>query len=320
MKRESLRLAAALALSAAPIAAACAAPCRLTLAASLPLTESEHGGEFLVMATVDGSPVKLVLDTGSEGILLSEAAARKAGREMATGSHIGGYNETGISFSNGVGGSSVAGVIQIDDLGLGRMHGSFRAHTTTQLFTDGHADGLLGMSVLGNFDIDLDLPARQLRLFSTKGDCHNPTIALDQPMYAAPMQSGYHSLVRLMVPVLLNGRPFNALLDTGAPGVLLFANTGAALGLAADAATRQIKISGVGGKQTATAAHLQTLAVGPISLHNVPVEIDTENNQEADLLLGRDFMRRVHLWISNSSHTLAMQYPPAPSPDLGGGN
>ena len=81
MKRESLRLAAALALSAAPIAAACAAPCRLTLAASLPLTESEHGGEFLVMATVDGSPVKLVLDTGSRG----HPAERSGGPQSRAG-------------------------------------------------------------------------------------------------------------------------------------------------------------------------------------------------------------------------------------------
>jgi hypothetical protein len=32
-----------------------------------------------------------------------------------------------------------------------------------------------------------------------------------------------------------------------------------------------------------------------------------------DVLLGEDFISRVHLWISYSSHTLIMQYPPKPS-------
>jgi clan AA aspartic protease (TIGR02281 family) len=111
------------------------------------------------------------------------------------------------------------------------------------------------------------------------------------------------------------------LLDTGAPGVLLFAKTAARLGLsAAGGPATSIKIAGVGGAQAATLARLQTLAVGPITLTNVPVAIDTENLSEADLLLGLSFARRVHLWVSNSSHTLVMQYPPLPSPAIGAGN
>ena len=303
-----------------PSAAARAGECKLALAASLPLTEGEQGSKLLVDVTVDGSPVRLVLDTGSEGILLNEVVARRVSRTAPTGSLIGGLDETQAGFSSGVGGSRSVSVMQIGNLGLGRLHGSFRAQATNQSFAEYPADGLLGMSVMGDFDVDLNLPGHQVRLYSASGACGNPAVALDEPIYAVPMQTGYHSQLRPLIPVLLNGQRFTALLDTGAPGVLLFASTASRLGLAAGGSTTRIKIAGVGGEQAATLSQLQTLAVGPITLRNVRVAIDSEDNQEADLLLGLDFMQRVHVWISNSSHTLVMQYPPAPSPQIAGGN
>ena len=32
-----------------------------------------------------------------------------------------------------------------------------------------------------------------------------------------------------------------------------------------------------------------------------------------EVILGADFVQKVHLWISHSSHKLIMQYPPQPS-------
>jgi hypothetical protein len=56
--------------------------------------------------------------------------------------------------------------------------------------------------------------------------------------------------------------------------------------------------------------------VGPLTLGNVAVAVDSEDSDEADLILGLSFLRKIHVWVSNSSRTLVMQYPPAPSPPL----
>jgi hypothetical protein len=47
----------------------------------------------------------------------------------------------------------------------------------------------------------------------------------------------------------------------------------------------------------------------------MPVEIvDQRSDEDADMLLGLDFLSRVHVWLSFSSRTLVMQYLPEPSP------
>ena len=321
MKRTILRVASwacGLTLGVSPLAAH-AAGCRLALAATVPLLNGDQDKKLLIAATLDGTPVRLVLDTGSESILLNETVARRAGREVALGTHLGGLDEIGPGFAVGVGGVHSAIRMQIGNLGLGRLHGSFGAMATGQSFASEGADGLLGMSVLGSFDVDLDLPGGQVRLYSASGACGKPAVALDEPIYAAPLRDSYHSEVRPLLQVVINGQNFTALLDTGSPDILLFASAAARLGLSGEAGApaTPFKISGVGGVSSATRRRLDTLSVGPITLRNINVSVDSEHNSEADLLLGLSFMRKVHVWISNSSHTLVMQFPPMPSPPVG---
>ncbi len=60
-----------------------------------------------------------------------------------------------------------------------------------------------------------------------------------------------------------------------------------------------------------------SLTVGDLTLWHTHMDIvDGHCEDRVDLLLGADFQRRLHLWISNSAHTVIMQYPPQRSPDL----
>jgi hypothetical protein len=57
------------------------------------------------------------------------------------------------------------------------------------------------------------------------------------------------------------------------------------------------------------------LDVGDLTFNHFPVEIiDAFTPQKFDMVLGTDFMTKVHVWISYSSRTLILQYPPLPSP------
>jgi clan AA aspartic protease (TIGR02281 family) len=296
-----------------------AAPCRLGFVASVPLIEPPGSGKLLVEATVDGSPVRMILDTGSEGVMLTEAVVKRASKSVAIGTLLGGSDEVGSGFSRGIGGSREVSRLPSFQLGLGRMRGDFRADVTTGEFSAGavQADGLLGMSLMGGFDEDFDLAGGKLNLYSATGRCSQPAVALDEPLYAVPLQGGYHGELRILVPVAVNGQTFTALLDTGSPGILLFARTAARLGLGASGPpAAAFKVSGIGGSRSATVQRVQTLKVGPLTLGNVAVAVDSEDSDEADLILGLSFLRKIHVWVSNSSRTLVMQYPPAPSPPL----
>ena len=168
----------------------------------------------------------------------------------------GGLAEIGRGgFALGVGGARSVIRLEVSNLALGRLHGAFSAMATSESFAREGADGLLGMSVLGAFDVDLDVPGQQLRLYSATGNCGKPAVALDEPIYAAHLQEGFHTQVRPLLPVVINGQRFTALLDTGSPRTFLFAGTAARLGLGAAAGpATALKIEGVGGRSTAHAA------------------------------------------------------------------
>ena len=74
-----------------------------------------------------------------------------------------------------------------------------------------------------------------------------------------------------------------------------------------------------------------TVTIGDLTFHNMKIDVldqaDTGVDRHRtgslfavdtfsgghDMTLGADFMSKVHLWISHSSHQLVMQYPPKPS-------
>jgi clan AA aspartic protease (TIGR02281 family) len=300
--------------------AAGAGACKLALASIVPMELANNGNRLLVKVKANHVPLTLLLDTGAEILTLNESAGRKVNQTTAIGSLIAGTGDSGEGFLNGVGGARIASTIEIDNLVLGRVHGTFSAAVSNGEFLPAgdRADGVIGMSTLGNFDLDIDVADQQLRLFFATGACTHPAVALDEPIYAVPMDQSYRSEVRVVIPVTINGQPFKALLDTGASGTLLFARTAARLGLTVGGAdVKTTSISGIGGSATLNIQRLNTLAIGPLTLRNIDVGVDTaESNSEADLLLGLSFMKLVHVWISNSSHTLVMQYPPKPSPVL----
>jgi hypothetical protein len=60
---------------------------------------------------------------------------------------------------------------------------------------------------------------------------------------------------------------------------------------------------------------MQAITIGDVTLNHLPVAImDTRSDDDTDMLLGLDFLSRVHVWLSFSSHTVVMQYPARPSP------
>jgi predicted aspartyl protease len=283
--------------------------CRMGRATDLPLRMIHH---HLVSAVeINGAPADLMLDTGAFGtVLTSEAVARL---------HLPTPDWTSAE-ARGIGGSRSLSVLQTAQFKLGSLHGRnlhFAVFDSPKVLAMSQVDGLLGMDLMSQFDIDLDLPERKVNLYSPQSGCRHPAAALDQPLYLLPMaqEAGERSVV---VEVGVAGKRLRALLDSGANSNVIYRSAARRLGLddAALAGDRQGSMGGIGPRAVQYRRHIiEPVTIGDLTVRNMPVDVSQEIHPgDFDMILGLDFFLRVHVWMSFSSHTVIMQFPPKASP------
>jgi hypothetical protein len=174
------------------------------------------------------------------------------------------------------------------------------------------------MDFLAQYDIDLDLPDKKVRLFKPIRGCHSAGAGLDEPLYTQPMYwQGGGYVERAIVPVGIAGRPMLAMIDSGSTSTTIYRNAINAAGItAADLAKDPHSYTvGIGPQKVATIQHrMAKLTIGDITIQDLPVSLINATNNSIDMLLDRDFLSRVHVWLSFSSRTVVMQLPPRPSP------
>jgi clan AA aspartic protease (TIGR02281 family) len=283
-----------------------AGPCAVSLAAIVPMHDSAD--RFVVSGQINGADMKLILDTGSAATLVSVAA-------MTESERLNGYGSIHLT---GVGGELATGVQQVHQLTLGRLYG--RIDAVGMRFNGKPAvDGLLGEDIVGNYDVDLDAAGGTLRLYKTQGACQSAMTNLAPPLYAVDYVSPGGPGRSPSVPVTINGLRFTALIDTGAQGTAVSDAAARRLGLDLSH-DRSTRVGGFGPAVTKAHIHvLDRVTIGDLSLNHVQAEVlSPDAFVPTDIVLGIDFARRMHLWLSNSSGKLVMQFPPQPSPPAGG--
>lgn len=283
--------------------------CRLILATTLPARLVLHGSKIAVPAMLDDRPILLLVDTGSERTVLDRSAVDAADRSQPGGT------------VSGIGGSQIADQATLR-LRIGDLHGVVpgEAIDFDPKSVARGISGLIGMDILGAYDVDLDLPAGQMRVYATRGQCRQPTVVMRAPLFAVDELPARREDLRPHVPVEIDGKVLEGMLDTGAPGVLLSGRAARTLGLSEGsmANDRVITVTGAGRRRVRGHVHLlASLTLGDLTLRAVPALVLQESfDPEVDVLLGMDIARRIHFWLSNSSHRLVMEYPPMPSPGL----
>lgn len=301
--------------------------CRLMKVGELPLIEREK--HLFIGATVQHHPLSLMFDTGADQTFLNEdkiAILALSGRQGKVGKAevIGGtipLTSYRLRFGlNGIPGDWLRVVF------ASKLGGSF--------------DGVISPGFFLGHDIDLDLPDKRLILYFPQHDCSSPSAVLHGNLYPVPL---VHSALDLLpaskvshqglvvwemlsnaspsVIVSVNGHELVAGVDSGAPYNVMFLGGVSKLGLtpadvARDARTRVYGLSA--GSVPAIRHVIETADIGDLRISNLPVLISGQNDIGIDdMLLGTDFIKRVHVWISYSSDSLILQYPPASSPGIG---
>ncbi len=319
MRRTLFGLAGSLLISAAAHAA-----CALGAVAVLPT--HMVGGHFVFPVDVNGHPANLALDTGAFSTTFWLSSAEQLGISMR-----GTDTET-----SGVGGvrqiyRGTAKRFRIGSLDADNME---VAAAVSEVGARGWgADGVLGMNMMAAYDVDLDTPGQHVIIFEADGDCRKPNVALSPPLYSVALENVQNNR-QAVVELTIEGQRFRALLDTGAPGTVMYRHAANRLGmdLSGLRAPGHHVVRGIGPFGVAAMTHVfEHVSIGSLTVNNMQVEIvdqverkrvhtgslltdpTDEEGGGQDMLLGADFLQKVHVWLSHSSHRLIMQYPPRES-------
>ena len=169
------------------------------------------------------------------------------------------------------------------------------------------------MNFLYEFDTDLDLLGRKIVFFKTTGVCSRPAVTMGGTLFTTELVPSRQGL-RPTIEVSTGGRTFKAAIDTGAQRSVLFSTAASELGLesASQHGSDGFALRGFGSAAIMSYRHvLDRIDVGDASVLNLPVQVaDQPRIGDVDMLLGADFLERVHVWISHSSGMLVIQSPP----------
>lgn len=271
---------------AAPIwgAARAAAEVRLAVA----------GGVCRVGVSLDGRQARLILDTGAEISLLSQAAVRRLGLLPDP------WVSTNVRGAGGLVERRANVDVRVAQAGGVRLiqHPPARAVSFPVTSSGlGGADGLLGGDILRNFALALDMPGQRAVLL--------PPRALPRAPGGVALQILGQSL--LLAPVSLDGHELTALVDTGASASLVTARGLYRLGLTrADmAAGRDVTIWTVGGAVDARTHQFTALRLGALEVARPVLFLQDVPSAAFDIVLGLDILGRRPFLLSYANASLS---------------
>ncbi len=301
----SVRLLACLAI-ACLCAGQAAAGCRVEKRATVPVRLVD--GAAVVDVVINDISVTMILDTGADTTVLTASAAEQL--RLAPDSWV-------STTLRGAGGRlDTHRVVTPASMRLGGVALRRRGVVTTPSLSvisgtaSGRQGGLLGENLLALFDLDLDLPARTLTLWSVQG-CAGRFIPWDQPYDAVPIRLGMRSRSIPLVPLQLDGHPLTALLDTGASISFVNLRGMRAVGLTPTTldSDQGVTASVVGGRAASRVHRFATMQIGSVVLREPVLLTAPVPTPIFDMLLGLDVWSTHRLWISYATSQIFIAHP-----------
>ncbi len=257
-------------------------------------------GVWTLPVAINGTPLRLILDTGAERTMLTEAAvtrlamARDKQHQTRTFA-FGGVSATqdALVTSFAIGGAYLpVPSVTVGNFALPAMAGPDGAVPV---------DGLLGADVLSAFDVDLDARSGRLTLYRAR-NCPDAGPPWTEP--AVSLGEATLSRDRLLVPMALDGVGGIATLDTGAQRSVVSDRLAAAVGVTQAALDRDPVIAAHGAAAEPLPVHLHqfhTLHIGPIAIADPLVPVVPMPEGLGDGLAGDDFIAGRRLFLGYRS-------------------
>jgi len=181
----------------------------LTRVASLDTTDLKDG-RITVPASMNGTDFPMMVDTGSPISMIDDAFSEKIG--------LGRYRMFENAFV--IGGQPVRYTAMVKNMSLGGIHVEARQLlvSPSPLSEDGSVLGLLGDDVLENYDLEIDFANHKLNLLRSD---HCPGVIYWPASVVGVVPFRVARGEYLIVDVVLDGKPIQALVDTGARNTLM---------------------------------------------------------------------------------------------------
>jgi predicted aspartyl protease len=299
--------------------------CQLRMMAEFPIVM--HGNHPLVEVSINGQPVKFLLETGSDTTIITREAAARLGLHTTF--------LNGVTFY-GVGGSDGAQITTIRDLkiGAGAVHDVRMVVTGRGLRSSEYA-GLLGADFfLQGDDIEFDFAGGVVRLFKPK-DCKGDDVAYWAKSYSLASLLPGQAQEPVHLYVDLNGRKVEAVLATGFSHTTVTPNLARSAGVSPHVTNVSAagKVDGLGDKPVETyVAEFPTLSIGDETVRNVTIQLgdlfaaatDTppgsrlsETVMDDTMLLGADFFKAHRIYVARSQGKMYFSYNGGPIFEVG---
>ncbi|HEY2131542.1 MAG TPA: retroviral-like aspartic protease family protein [Acetobacteraceae bacterium] len=279
------------------------AACTLERQAVLPM--ELRNGEVIIPARIADRPASLILDTGSEGAMLTEQGAARLNLPA---------DPRGTTTITGTSGTIRANRVLLRGLELGGNEFPPELVPVASLSPQGEdnrpADGLIGAEILSFFDVDLDFPHRRVTLYDVR-NCSGNFLPWTTPYTSVTLTRTSRNL--LLLPVELDGHPMTALFDTGANRGRVNRSAALQAGVTPVQMNRDTHAMerGVGGNVVPSAVHhFAELEIGGERFHNVELPVAERAVPQADMLLGLPYMVTRHIWLSYATHQMFIERRP----------
>ncbi|WP_086635887.1 retroviral-like aspartic protease family protein [Acetobacter sp. DsW_059] len=273
--------------------------CRHTLLAHVPLYDKS--GFLISPVEIDGHTVSMIMDTGSEGSLISPDGADAMGLPLDKGMH------TVVQGTGG--GQRLVPNVHVRSLKVGGVETGPLSVPVGYLpgkpVTQPPVEGLVGGDLLSRYDVEFNVAEGWLNLWQPAA----PSSGCDGP-------EGWHVIYRALpvqfdgrrvsVQLVLDGMPVKALVDSGARSRIVSEAAALRTGLSAQTlATDPGGVtSGIDGRQQRYYWHkFNSLQYG-LEEEKQPVLTVSPLKDNADMLLGADWFAAHRVWLSYRSGKL----------------
>ena len=298
-------------------------------------------GRFVVPVTINNHAAKLLVDTGGGISTINSGATEALGLHPIDGARI--------QLLDGLGNISKK-YVGLDAFTIGGLRTSKIQFMVSPGSDDtGEIAGSLASDVMSLYDIELDFAAAKLNFFSQK-HCPGKVIYWpNQGVAQVPItlqrptgdnsRTGFTTYVdrgaHIWVPVLLDGKPFHAMIDTGSSRSAISANTAKfVLGVSEDS-PGSTPLGSVDGdpKHTAFTHVFSTLTFDGVTVTNPHFIVtpdligdkDPNNSSRTDtrvrriddyisidLTVGMEVLRKLHLYVAFGERNLYITPASAP--------
>lgn len=273
------------------------AACDRHLLAEIPITLNGH--RAVVSATVNGVEGKFIFDSGADGTMLHRGSLEKFAltAKPLAGEH---YTSGGVPLE-----VSQAAVKTFDFAGVRYSDG-----VLSVLDGEGEYDGWIGQSHLRQTDVEYDFAAGQIRLYAPTGctQANYTAWAGHDPVYAVDLEETSPRQPRTFGVIKVNGVFMRTLFDTGAPDTSLQANAARRAGVepTSPGSTATDPSYGLNGAVAlkSWSGLFEKLEIGGETLRNVRLAFIDKPKANADIILGFNFFRAHHIYLSRADHKL----------------